>query len=208
MSRLVLMRVINISILLVALDSLLCIALWLAGGDSLYLEDSVKEFSLTHSTFDLVVIAAIRGVVLFGCFFFIERHNILLAPVKNGERSSSTDRITLLCQLSVIIVFSVVSLVYSIVKGGFIIQSIETGTWTDVSKETEMHITYKILCIAGLVFPLLESVLGFVCLWLVRTRLRIQKLRLLVNLEGGDIVSAPQRKADLKRIILTAKPVS
>ena len=39
---------------LTAVNSLVCTVLWLAGGDSLYLEDSIKEFSFTHSTFDLV----------------------------------------------------------------------------------------------------------------------------------------------------------
>ena len=209
MSHLPLVRFTGIAMLLVAVDSLVCVALWLAGGDSLYLEDSVKEFSFTHSTFDLVVIAALRGVILFGCFYFLEHNSILSVSVKHDSRKSSTQRLAMLCQ-AVILLLSGVSLIYAVVKGGMIIHSIVKGTWTDVSKETEMHITYKILCIIAVVFPLLEVGLGLISLWFVRTMIRVQKLRLLVNLEEGDEnpAAAPKKKVNIKRIILTAKPVS
>lgn len=208
-----LLRFLSVSMLLVALDSLVCIALWLAGGDSLYLEDSVTEFSFTHSTFDLVVIATVRGVILVGCFYLLDRSGNLTTSSKNGDRKSSTDRFVLMCQLStgILLIFSGVSLIYAVVKGGIIIHSIVNGTWGDVSKEIEMHITYKILCITAVAFPLLEFALGLIGLWFVRKFIRVQRLRLLVNLEGdGDVESQPEprKKADIKRIILTAKPVS
>ena len=210
MSHLPLVRFTGIAMLLVAVDSLVCIALWLAGGDSLYLEDSIKEFSFTHSTFDLVIIAALRGLILFGCFYFLEHNSILSVSVKHDDsRKSLTQRFAMLCQ-AVILLCSGVSLIYAVVKGGMIIHSIIKGTWTDVSKETEMHITYKILCIIAVVFPLMEFGLGLVGLWFVRRMIRVQKLRLLVNLEEGDENKAapPKKKANIKRIILTAKPVS
>ena len=210
MSHLPLVRFTSIAMLLVAVDSLVCIALWLAGGDSLYLEDSVKEFSFTHSTFDLVIIAALRGLIIFGCFYFLEHNSILSVSVKHDDsRKSLTQKFAILCQV-VILLCSSVSLVYAVVKGGMIIHSIIKGTWTDVSKETEMHITYKILCITAVVFPLLEFGLGLVGLWFVRRMIRVQKLRLLVNLEEGDEnkPASPKKKANIKRIILTAKPVS
>lgn len=208
-----LLRFLSVSMLLVAVDSLVCIALWLAGGDSLYLEDSVEEFSFTHSTFDLVVIAAVRGVILVGSFYLLDRSSNLMTSVKNDDRKSRTDRFVLMCQLStgILLIFSGVSLVYAVVKGGFIIHNIVQGTWNDVSIEIEMHITYKILCITAVAFPLLEFGLGLVCLWFVRKFIYVQKLRLLVNLEGdeGDVSRpAPRKKVDIRRIILTAKPVS
>ena len=95
MSHLPLIRFISVAMLLVAVDSLVCIGLWLAGGDSLYLEDSVKEFSFTHSTFDLVVIAAVRGLVLFGCFYFLEHNSILSSSVKNESRKSLSERFSM-----------------------------------------------------------------------------------------------------------------
>lgn len=195
--------------LLVAVDSLVCISLWLAGGDSLYLEDSVEDFSFTHSTFDLVVIAAVRGVVLFGCFYYLETISIQYLSVKDYHKTSFTTQLAILCQI-VILLFSGTSLIYAFVKGGMIIYSIVKGTWNDVSKEITMHITYKILCITAAIFPVLELVLGIINLWFVRTMIRFQKLRLIVNHDGDeeDQKPAPQRKASIKRIVLTAKPVS
>ena len=207
-----LLRFASASLLLVALDSLVCIALWLAGGDSLYLEDSVRDFSFTHSTFDLVVLAAVRGVVLAGCFYLLEHNGILSASVKNDLRNFFSERIALLCELFVILVISGASFVYAVIKGGIIIHSIVVGTWNGVSKEIEMHITYKILCITGVMFPLLEVAIGLFLLVCVRNITRIQKLKLLVNLEEGEgpvhAVPVPPKKANIKRIILTAKPVS
>ena len=197
-----------------AVDSLVCIALWLAGGDSLYLEDSVKEFSFTHSTFDLVVIAAVRGVILVGSFYLLDRSsNLMTSITEKNDRKSKTDQFVLMCQWStgILLICCGVSLVYAVVKGGFIIHSIVLGTWSDVSIEIEMHITYKILCITAVAFPLLEFGLGLVSLWFVRKFIYVRKLQLLVNLEvDGDDVSrpAPRKKVDIKRIILTAKPVS
>ena len=114
-----------------------------------------------------------------------------------------------LCQVAILLC-SGVSLVHAVVKGEMIIHSIIKGTWADVSKETEMHITYKILSITAVVFPLVEFGLGVVGLWFVRRMIRVQKLRLLVNLEEGDEnkPASPKKKANIKRIILTAKPVS
>ena len=109
-----------------AVDSLVCSALWLAGGDSLYLEDSVEEFSYTHSTFDLIVIAVVRGVILVGSFYLLDRSSNLMTSVKDDDRKSRTDRFVLMCQLStgILLICSGVSLVYAVVKGGFIIHSI------------------------------------------------------------------------------------
>ena len=204
-----LLTLVRCIMLLVAVDSLLCISLWLAGGDSLYLEDSVKEFSFTHSTFDLVVIAAVRGVLLFGCFYYLETISIQYLSVKDRQASFAA-RFAILCEV-VILLLSGTSLIYAVVKGGMIIHSVVKGTWNDVTKEIEMHITYKILCVTAAVFPVLEVVLGLISLWFVRTMVRVQKLRLIVNHEGDEEEEpkpAPQKKASIKRIIVIAKPVS
>ena len=104
MSHLPLVRFTSFAMLLVAVDSLVCIVLWLAGGDSLYLEDSIKEFSFTHSTFDLVIIAALRGLILFGCFYFLERNSILSVSVKHDDsRKSLSQRFAVLCQVAILL---------------------------------------------------------------------------------------------------------
>lgn len=186
---------------LAALDSLMCIALWLAGGDSLYLEDSVEEFSFTHSTFDLVVIAAVRGVTLFVCFYVVENLVLTLSSDKNDYRLS----ILMMCQLIV----SCTSLVYAAVKGGIIIYSLIKGTWNSVSRDIKMHITYKILCISAAVFPLIEVILGSVSTRLNGRLIHTRKLQLIINSDNiEEQESNFRRKANITRIIKTAKPVS
>lgn len=87
MSHLSVFRFTGVATLLVALDSLACVALWLAGGDTTYLEDSVEDFSFTHSTFDLACIAAVRGVVLIACFYYLEHYSLMQVSVTNKKTS-------------------------------------------------------------------------------------------------------------------------
>ncbi len=64
LSNLPLLRFTSVISVLVALDSLACISLWIAGGNSRYLETNVEQFSITRSTFDLACIAALRGIII------------------------------------------------------------------------------------------------------------------------------------------------
>ena len=205
MSHLPLLRFTSVATLLVALDSLACVALWAAGGDTTYLEDSVEDFSFTHSTFDLACIAAVRGVVLVACFYYLEHHSLMQASVTNERRQKSSRMLSILC-LFVIFLISFMSLIYAIVKGGLILHQIVNKNWNVPSNpELNMSITYKILCIVAIVFPALEIVFGASSWYFLRRMIRIQQLRLIINQQDGE--EKPKKKADLKRLALLAKPV-
>ena len=192
-------------IVLVAVGSLVCISLWIAGGDSLYIEDSVTKYSFTHSTFDLACISAVRCILLVICFYYLEKYSLLKVSESHDKQLANT-RMVIVCQLSILLM-SGLSLLYASVKGGLILKSIIQGKWNDIDPELRMHITYKALCIASIVFPAIEVVLGIISSWCLRRMIRVKRLHLLVNLQDED-QKTEKKKADIKRIFLLAKPVS
>ena len=205
MSHLPLLRFTSVVIILVALDCLASISLWIAGGDSLYMEDSVKEFSFTHSTFDLACISAVRCIILIGCFYYLEHFSLLKVAVGDLDKQRVSSRGVFLCKL-VLFVVPVMSFTYSVVKGSFILKSVLEGTWNDIGMELYMHITYKILCIVSIVFPVMELTFAAVSTCCLDRMIRRRRLRLLVNLDEDDN-QKPKKKADIKRLFLLAKPV-
>lgn len=206
LSHLPLLRFTSVVIIFVALDCLVCISLWIAGGDSLYMEDSVKEFSFTHSTFDLACIALVRCAILIGCFYYLEHFSLLKVSIGEHDKQRVGCRIVFFCHLGIFSA-TLVSLLYSIVKGSFILKSILQGTWNDIDQEHHMHITYKVLCIISIVFPAIEFIFSTISSWCIRRMIRVKRLRLLVNLNEDDNGKPRKKKADLKRIFLLAKPV-
>ena len=207
MSHLPVFRFTGVATLLVALDSLACVALWLAGGDTTYLEDSVEDFSFTHSTFDLACIAAVRGVILIACFYYLEHYTLLQVSVTTAKRRQSSRTLVILCRFSILLTSSI-TLIYAVVKGGFILQQIVSKNWNSSSNpELDMTVPYKILCIAAVVFPALEFVLGIASWYFLLRMIRVQQLRLIINQQEGEEEGKPKKKVDLRRLILLAKPV-
>ena len=205
LSHLPLLRFTSVVIFLITLDCLICISLWVAGGDSLYIEDSVKYFSFTHSTFDLACISAVRCMIIATCFYYLEQYSLRKVSIGDHEKQRTGSIVVMCCQLTILLV-SGLSFVYATVKGSLILKSILQGTWNDVDKELQMHITYKVLSIVSIVFPALEVVFCIVSSWCVRRMIRVKRLRLLVNLDSDD-EQKPKKKADIRRILLLAKPV-
>ena len=200
LSHLPLLRFTAVVTFLVAVDSLVCISLWIAGGDSLYLENNVEHFSITRSTFDLACIAALRGVVIIASYYYLEQFIIMRRSVRSPEKQTKNSSLSIICQGAILVV-SAASIVYSIVKGGFLIKMIVKD------QSIEMHITYKVLCIASVVFSLVELFFGIISSWCIRRMVRANGLRLLINLDLDD-EKPVKKKADLMRLALLAKPVS
>lgn len=205
-SRLPFLRFTSIVIIFTALDSLICISLWIAGGDSLYMEDSVTDYLFTHSTFDLACISVLRGLVVTLSFYFLERYSLLRVSVGKHDKQRVGTRVVIFC-LFLILLVSGLSILYAIVKGSLILKSILQGTWNNVDVELQMHVTYKVLCIVSIVFPMVEIILGILSLWCIQRMIRIKKLHLLVNMEEDDNQKPKKNKANIKRIILLAKAV-
>lgn len=200
LSNLPLLRFTSVVSVLVALDSLACISLWIAGGNSRYLETNVEQFSITRSTFDLACIAALRGIIIIASYYYLEQFTIMKSSTISSQKQVQSTRFSLLCQATIIIM-SLASFIYSVVKGSFLVKMI-------VKKESiEMHITYKILCIVSVAFSLFEVIVGIVSSYCIRKMVRKRGLRLLINQDQGEEKPA-KKTVDLKRLIWMARPVS
>lgn len=198
-SHLPLVRFTSAVTVVVALDSLISIALWLAGGDNSYLETSVEDFSITKSTFDLACLAAIRGVLLLSFLYLLEHYTIASVSGQPGRQQISSRRTAALCHAA-LLSLAFCSFVYSVVKGGIIAREIASDQWTGV------HITYKVLLICSVAFPALETVLGLFMFCYAKRLKRRYRLRLLVSDEGADETKT-KKKPSITRLASLAKPV-
>ena len=207
-------RFTSVVIFLVALDSLICVTLWLAGdgGSSKYLEHSVTEFSISHSTFDLALIAVARGLILVPCFYYLEHYSLLTVLARGRTKRNSALKFSRICR-ALVFLTAAVSIVYIAVKGSFIIDQIVNSNWDSANPEIRMSISYKILCIVALVFPLLEVAISVASWFFLGRLVHIQQVQLLINAEEGEVEEEEEeggkkKKVDLKRLVLLAKPVS
>ena len=198
---------------LAALDSLICMILWLSGGTSSYLRHSVDDFSFSHSTFDLAVVAVLRGLLLAACLYYLERFSLRAVTARGGKRRSSALRYTRLCRASVFVAAGA-SIVYLAVKGSVIAHEVASGRWDSVNADVRMHVSYRILCVVALLFPLLEIGVGVASWYFLKRLVHVHGMRLLINAEEGDEEDdeddekgMKKKKADLRRLFLLAKPV-
>jgi hypothetical protein len=198
MSNLPFLRYTTFATILIAIDSLLSISLWLAGGDSLYLEESVETFSIYTSTFDLACISAGRCVILIVCVYYIEYYTLAAFSTKYEEKQFASRRLSRLCQIAYFLL-TLATLIYAIVKGVLIMV---VGGQAVYSK---LHITYKILCIVAVVNPLIEFVVGVSGVYFMWRLIHVQRLRLILN-EPENESQQPRKKADLWRLVKLAKP--
>ena len=210
-SHLPLVRFSTAAMMLAALDSLLCVALWLAGGDTLFMEASVRRFSFTHSAFDLACLAVVRGILLAVCFYYLEYFSLKQASLSGGNSLRTSRLFAHGCRIGIFLL-SLASFAYAVVKDGLVLHEIRQGTWSGTGSPDspmDVHVTYKALFIVALVFPLVELGLG-VTSWYFMWRLtRVQKLRLVVNTTDDDIAPAKKKKrVDIRRLFLLARSVS
>lgn len=213
-SRLPWIRFTSVVIFLVALDSLICVALWLGGGSSSYLRHSVRDFSFSHSTFDLAVVAVVRSIVLVICLYYLERYSLLAVSARGRRKRSSALKLSRIYRAGLFLA-TTVSIVYIFIKGSVIIHQIANGSWDSVDVDTRMHTTYKILCVVSLVFPLCEIAVGVASWYFLRRLVHVRRVQLLINAEEGEEEEEEEgdekkkkKRADLKRLFLLAKPVS
>ena len=111
---------------------------------------------------------------------------------------SSSQRLAGLCQ-GFFIFLSLVSLVYSLTKGTLILLK---------DSETSLHITYKILCVVGVVSPTLEILIGLTSFYFMRRLIHVSRLRLILDENENESGEPKKKKADLKRLVKLARPVS
>lgn len=177
---------------LLLLDLVSSATLWLCGGNSNYLEDSVKHFNIRDSVFDLAAIAFVKGSILFFVYPWLEHLSMkqIDHPYDKGLASRK-------CYCHFLAIFlSVGSLAYSITKGVLIYE-------VRSEKEHKLHPTYYALVISSVVFALLESVLSLSSFVAMR-RLKVQRILHTPN----DAEPSQRKKVNLGRLMTLAKPVS
>ena len=201
-AHLPLVRFTSVATILVAFDSLVSIALWLAGGDSLYLEDSVEDFSIYTSTFDLACLAAARGILIVCCLYYLEQYSLLSVSSQVLYRQVLSRRIAVSCHASIIIL-ALSSLVYSLVKGVLVLLRLDADA-------VEIHTSYKILCCFAVAATAVELLIGVSSFCFMRRLTHVHKIRLVVEeTEDGVAVGDGKKKsADLRRLAKLAVPVS
>lgn len=206
-------RFTSVVIFFVALDSLICVALWLGGGNSSYLRHSVNDFSFSHSTFDLAVVAVVRGLLLVLCLYRLERYSLLTVSARGRAKRSSALKFSRIFRAGYFLTVAG-SIIYIVIKGSAIIHEIANRSWYSVNADTRMHTTYKALCVVSLVFPLCEAAVGVASWYFLRRQVHVRRVELLINTEEGEEEEEEEgekkkkKKADLKRLFLLAKPVS
>ena len=197
------MRFTTLATVLVALDSLVTIGLWLAGGDSQYLENSVEDFSFLTSTFDLVCLAVVRGVLFIACLYYLEHYTLIAASSKLEKKSLSSKKLANFCH-AFLLILSLISFAYAVVKGSLILVHLSDVT-------SQIHITYKILCVVAVAVPFLEVVISISSIYFMWRLTHVLKLRMTalnLNEEEGQDGKQKKSKANLRRIALLAVPVS
>ncbi len=173
--------------------------LWLAAGDSEYLEKNVTDFKKDMSVFDIAVMRAVAAVLLAILYTALEEH-----AVKRATGESDSNKLTNKLWWALALLLSAFTLAYSIAK--FILMHNKYQ-----NNKKSMHVTYYALAISSLVFSAVEFVLFFVNIVMlkkvsVRYREMGQKEEEF-NIEGGN-GKKKKKKADLGRLFGLAKPVS
>jgi len=174
-------------------DLVVSSALWLAGGDSQYLEDNVTEFQMNHSVFDLALIHFLLAVSFIALYTEIES---LTMQAIAGDDESGKIKSKKKFYMLLTFVFSVASLAYSIAKCVFIVQEHNDHPKT-------IHSTYYALTISSMVFSGVEFLMFFVTITVLKkTSLRYTRMN-EADVEGK---SDGKKKADLGRLFSLAKP--
>ena len=190
-------RYLNIVRLIFFADLVASSALWLAGGDSQYLEDNVTKFKMNQSVFDLAIIHFLLAVSFIALYTELERLSIQCAirDEDNGKLRQKKLFYTLLT-----FIFTTASLAYSITKCVFIIQEHN-------KHPNYIHHTYYALAITAVAFSGIEFLLFFsTVLVLKKTSIRYSKMiEAEMETEGKK---DGKKKADLGRLFSLAKPVS
>lgn len=173
-------------------------ALWLAGGDSKYLEDNVTKFSINQSVFDLALIRFLLAISFVLMYSEIE---CLTIQAASKEGSSDKCRRKKLVYTILICIFSIASLAYSIVKCAFIIEE-------DKKHPKVIHATYHALAISSVAFSAVEFIAFFINVYVMR-RAGMHFARIA---ENGDDPSesgkSTKQSANIGRLLSLAKPVS
>ncbi|XP_060564267.1 uncharacterized protein LOC132723544 [Ruditapes philippinarum] len=193
------LRFLHVAIVILLIDGIVSVTLWLTGGDSDYFIDSIKNFKIKHSVFDLALLAFVKVIIHSLALSILESVTLKLIdfPLKGSLHTTSK----LLHFLHIVLSFG--SLVYTAVKGGFVLNEI-------LHEETyeRMHSTYNVLLICAVAFSLIEF---GAFLYGVKAMKNLESIRIChiydengieIDKEGNPV----KKKVNIRRVFALAKP--
>ncbi|XP_061197341.1 uncharacterized protein LOC133205527 [Saccostrea echinata] len=193
------LRYTNIFISLVIIDGIMSCIMWLTGGHTKYFVDNITDFHFTESVFDLALLAGLKTAVIVTVLPILENKSYeqIHSPY---DRSLQTLCFILKTALKLLFL---VSLIFSSVKGGMVLNCILNG-----EHYVTMHVTYNVLVISSVSFSVLEFILSLFSDRAMR-RLKIVRILHRFNDKGQEIDKEGKpvkKKVDIKRLLLLAKP--
>ncbi|XP_062594585.1 uncharacterized protein LOC134260056 [Saccostrea cucullata] len=193
------LRYTNVFISLVIIDGILSCIMWLTGGHTKYFVDNITDFHFTESVFDLALLVGLKTVIIVTVLPILENKSYeqIHSPY---DRSLHTLCFGLKTALKL---FFLVSLIFTLVKGGMILNCILND-----GHYVTMHVTYNVLVISSVSFSVLEFILSLFSDRAMR-RLKIVRILHRYNDKGQEIDKEGKpvkKKVDIKRLVLLAKP--
>ncbi|XP_046337858.2 ABC transporter B family member 1-like [Haliotis rufescens] len=194
-------RFVNVVQTILLLDAVVSIVLWLTGGNSLYFVDSIVQFHLTESVFDLAVLGACKATVIVSFYHCLEEtmlKNIQHPLQRSFKRNARVFHTS-------VVFLSFAFLAFSATKGGLVLYSILQDP-----SYPGMHSTYYALVVSAACFSLLEF---FMCLWSFVALRKLESIRVIhrVNAKGEELDEEGkpvEKDVDIIRLITLAKPES
>ncbi|XP_077995855.1 uncharacterized protein LOC144449221 [Glandiceps talaboti] len=180
------------------LDAATCIALWLTGGHSKYMVNSITEWKITTSVFELACLSLLKLIILFPIFGKLE--DIAMAQIEDPYNPLLKKRKAIMHVSTFIL--SLLSIAYTTTKGVLILLN---------KSYEDMHVTYQACCIAAFAFSLLELLLCVLYPVFLR-KLKILRVKHKLNDEGieededGKPKTPKAAPVNLKRLLSLAKP--
>ncbi|XP_007900472.1 ABC transporter B family member 1 [Callorhinchus milii] len=168
------------------MDGISTIILWILGGRTHYLENDVLHWCFWRSTFDLTAFCTMKTCILIVLYLTME--SIALKQIDDLNNTNLKRKREILHLVSFVI--SGLWVVYTLAKGITVLVK---------QSYSEMHLTFKIVCISTLVFSLIEFPFCILCNRFLR---RLQILRIVHSIEEER---TRKSKADLKRLFSLAK---
>ncbi|XP_067662747.1 uncharacterized protein [Haliotis asinina] len=194
-------RFINVVQGTLLLDAIVSIVLWLTGGNSRYFLDSIVQFHLTESVFDLAVMGTCKATVLVSFYHCLE--DTLFKNIQHQLQQQFKRNARVFHALVVFLSFGFLS--FSVTKGGFVLYSLLKD-----DSYPGMHPTYYALVISAGCFSLLEF---FMSLWSFVALRKLESIRIIhrVNEKGEELDEEGkpiEKDVDVMRLISLAKPES
>ncbi|KAK6191312.1 hypothetical protein SNE40_003035 [Patella caerulea] len=193
------LRYANILKTIIFIDGVISIVLWLTGGHSKYFVDNIVHFHLLASVFDLAIISSLKVIFFIVLYSWLEKISFKQTENPYDRNLQSKSKILHI----LIILLSTIFMVYSMTKGGLVLNA-----YLNQTDYLIMHATYNALVISAVCFSILEFIFSLYSFIAMR-KLKILRVLHRLNDDGQEIDSdgkPVKKKPSLKRLASLAKP--